>query len=240
MQYSEIKNGQRDKITKITKVLHFCYQFSTGDFCNQTYLGERIIMPKYLAINSDFSGSPGAFYSHIQQHYYFAKKSNNNTALVIPYTVITDRNDVVMFNTSDLKLSAGFETKIEKKGFQFIRSLFKFNQIMQNSIFDTFFSLFSDLNVTPEELNLLPSIRAIYSLDKKFAYPIYFLVLPEDKPVKFKPKDNTNVAVYPYNDLIPLGLQEKSSDIMTKSVAFLIAVGELGIPVQQLSTTNED
>jgi len=189
-------------------------------------------MPKYLSINQGFSGSPGSFYTHIQQHYSFSKTATSKVSLVKPFVIITDRSDIVMLQTPDLKQTAGFECSVPKKGFHLTRGLDKFNDLITMSVFKAFYENFSDLNVTPKELSLLSTIRAIYSLDQKTAYSFYFLTLPGDKVVKFKPKNNLTPLLLPIKEFVSTALINKSLDLVSKSAAYLIAAGEMDIPAE--------
>ncbi len=187
-------------------------------------------MPKYLVVKKKDMEQASNIYPFIYNNYYFTRHPDHRHSIIVPYVIMTDGSDVIMFETPELKLNIGFECPIEKSSFFFHKTPDNLQKLIQEEILMKFDEMFSETNFPLTEMVIHPTYKCAFSLDKQKIYLIYFLVLPSNKTIKFKPLKNLRLNIFPYADSVKIGLTENQSDLITKVVSFLIISEQIGLP----------
>lgn len=213
-------------------------------------------MDRYLATPiPSVSMTPIESFHHLQSKFCFADETSQQHSFVVPYTIFTDGKEVIIYENEAGEAEIGFKCLVPKAG-----NSKDFEEVILNAVsqgMNLFFSSIKtrtnieltkseNVNKSPEwdkipgEETDLPdgmagihsTSRAVYSLDNRFIFPIYFLILPNTKLIKLNPtKEAPKCHTFYLADLTRVGLARFNLSPVAKSILVMIGVGEIVLPI---------
>jgi len=211
-------------------------------------------MDKYLAVPlPDKELTPIEINTHLRNNYTFIAKEDDNMAMVLPYVILTDGKEAVIYENKDKEIEIGFRNFMVRKSDVIPKNNPNyFDTLMNSSMLGSLSLSFTDIR-TREDLNKpnkpqeppgreveLPvnlvhphqTNRAILSLDKKYILPIYFLVFPNNRLIKFLAlPDMPGFRTVFLTSLTKTGLAQFKLSSVAKTVLVMIGVGEIVFPI---------
>lgn len=142
---------------------------------------------KYMACNTlDGEFVPFQAFLEAQNSFFFAKK-DSDVCYVTPYVIVTDGHDMLVRENKAGNVDVGWRYRINRpNSWSVPKTPEKFNKIVEEGVKKHFLSMWQRVdNVESDAITVHASNRGFYSLNRRKFYPIYFLSIPNDKPVNF-------------------------------------------------------
>ncbi len=146
---------------------------------------------KYMACNTlEGEFVPIQAFQEAQNSFYFVNKDKDE-CYVMPYVVVTDGHDILVRENSIKNVDVGWRYNIRRpNGWRIGSSPEQFNKIVESGIKKCFLSMWKEIKgAQQEEIKLHASNRGFYSLNRRKFYPVYFITIPNNKPVNLIFKD---------------------------------------------------
>lgn len=200
---------------------------------------KRFFGPRYMMMQRDEAPNTALLFRTAQEEFFFGCP-NNKFCFITPYVIMMDGTDVCCFVDNHNNLQVGQSFPVRKPTWFYRRNPAGFDKIIGPAITKNFFNEY-DSNLTKEDYSLICTSRAIYSLDNKLLCPIYFMILPNDRPVKLARKDGTVVVPVSMKECFEEGGAIKSANYLTKIVGHLVAAQDISLPIfSYKSSLHED
>lgn len=148
---------------------------------------------KYMACNT-LNGEfvPFQAFQEAQNSFYFAKK-DLDVCYVTPYVIVTDGHDMLVRENDGGSIQVGWRYKVNRPNVWSVPNTpEEFNKIVEEDIKKHFISMWKKITTDINNISVHTTNRGFYSLNQKRFYPVYFISIPNDKPVNFFFKGEQN------------------------------------------------
>lgn len=182
----------------------------------------------------------------------FIENEDANYSLIMPYIILTDGKEIVVYENKDGEVELGIKCLIKKAQSAPKGSTNFVEDTIQAGVLRGLRLYFSEINTRegmdkPNKPNEPPGIElmldsgdigvhctghAITSLDRKYVIPIYFLIFPNNRLVKLKPYPDLPQFKTAYiNAIVKSGLAKYKLSTIAKKILVLIGTGNLVLPI---------
>lgn len=131
---------------------------------------------KYLHSQKNLNNHSSLLYQELKKNYVWSS-GGKHLAIVEPYSIATDGHDLCMFVSFKGEVEHGFYSSIARSKYK------SFEEIMERGIKNNFLNLFKDINLQQSDISIYPTERALYLDNMSRIIPIYFIILPNNKPI---------------------------------------------------------
>lgn len=200
---------------------------------------------------------PFEAFREAQKTFYFANPGTKNTCFVAPYVLVTDGKDILCRYASGDRshVDIGWKFPVMQN-----KAVKDFDLLIEEGIKERFISLWNGvrtmshkpkkidykeegriakpgvkyIDLPDDQISVHATNRGCYSLNKKRFHPIYFIVVPNTRPVNLIPADQDpeNKPAY------PIHLQSLASDFNSMPLTYtarkimeMITSGEVVLPI---------
>ena len=192
--------------------------------------------------------TPLELFQYVQSNWTFLEEKDNRACFVCPFVIITDGQNIMIFDDSNNGVEIGFKIYVEKPTGWFIKKDAEhFNKIAEKTIIDKFSEIFQyftikDLGaINPEkifsishpDIELVSTNRGGFNYVKKKFYPIYFIVFPKNKTINFFPTNpEYQIKTIGIQSFIKTGLIDYPMlGSISKASLIWISSGEILFPI---------
>lgn len=196
-------------------------------------------MKKKLLTRSNFTRSPKELFSCIESNYFFGRQRKNQSE-IRPYFIITDGSEIVVYDDG-IKRTCGINIIFKKRPSlftgrfwnsgpnEFKKMILKFIKVAFSSMVD--FNNEQKSTIL-ENIKILETLTAIYSIDKKYVLPIYIVKLPSEKVLQMTfnnvPGHTSTMSIEDFIQMATIG--NGHFDAISSAISYLIGYGEIVFP----------
>jgi hypothetical protein len=190
----------------------------------------KFYRPKAMVIERDVIPSTHILFKEMRNNFTFKPVADDRYAYVAPYIVIIDGQDVLASISEDGSWVVGFAGVIEKPSWWVKKGPGSFDAIVGKAVSKIFLDTY-ETSLAKGDYSILCTSRAVYSLDKRVALPICWLVIPNDRPVGLKSKKGEQITPLSIKECFEGGLAIQSKNYLTSLVGNLVAANDIELPM---------